>query len=72
MKELIVIVSISAVSEEEIINALEFGWKDFEDSVQYAVALSQNMDGIIIRNPCDYQESKVQVWLPEQALEIIK
>ena len=33
------VVSIAAVTEQEIRNALETGWKDFEDAVQYSVVL---------------------------------
>lgn len=29
------------------------------------------MDGIVTRNPTDYQNSDVQIWLPEQALEVL-
>ncbi len=71
LKRLLEIVSIAAVSEQEIRNALCLPWVDFEDSVQYSVALLNEMDGIITRNPKDYQGSKIQVWLPEQALEAL-
>lgn len=44
--KLLKIVLIAGVSEDEIRNALALSWKDFEDSVQYSVALLQEMDGI--------------------------
>ena len=69
LKRLLMIVTVAAVSEQEIQNALDLTWSDFEDSVQYSVALLNDMDGIITRNPDDYQESKIQIWLPEQALK---
>lgn len=71
LKELLAIVSVSCVSEQEILKALELEWNDFEDSVQYSVALLQEMDGVITRNVGDYKESEIQVWLPEQALNAI-
>lgn len=75
VKDLIVrllqIVSIASVSEKEIKNALMLSWKDFEDSVQYSVALLQEVDGIITRNPKDYKESKIKVWKPEEFLETV-
>lgn len=70
LKRLLMIVTVAAVSEQEIQNALDLTWSDFEDSVQYSVALLNDMDGIITRNPDDYQESKIQIWLPEQALKM--
>lgn len=68
LKRLLMVVSVAAVSEQEIQNALNLGWADFEDSVQYSVALLNEMDGIVTRNPADFQNSRVQIWLPEQAL----
>lgn len=72
VKELLVkllkIVFIAGVSEKEIRNALELPWKDFEDSVQYSVALLQKMDGIITRNPSDYKKAEIKVYNPEDFL----
>ena len=70
LKRLLMIVSVAAVSEWEIQNALNLAWGDFEDSVQYSVALLNEMDGIVTRNPSDYQEANIRIWLPEQALEL--
>ena len=67
--KLLNIVSIASVTEDEIRNALMLSWKDFEDSVQYSVALLQEMDGIVTRNPNDYQEAEIKVWEPEDFLE---
>ncbi len=68
LKRLLLVVSVAAVSEREIQNALELAWGDFEDSVQYSVALLAEMDGIVTRNPDDYQDANIQIWLPEQVL----
>lgn len=62
LKKLMGIVSIAAVSEKEIEEALELAWNDFEDSVQYAVALLNEMDGIVTRNPKDYKRADMKVW----------
>ena len=70
LKRLLMVVSVAAVSEREIQNALNLAWGDFEDSVQYSVALLNEMDGIVTRNPGDYQEANMRIWLPEQALEL--
>lgn len=70
LKRLLMVVSVTAVSEREIQNALDLAWGDFEDSVQYSVALLNEMDGIVTRNPGDYQEANMRIWIPEQALEL--
>lgn len=68
MKELLTVVSIASVSEQEIENALDLEWSDFEDSVQYSVAFLQEMDGIVTRNPNDYKDAEIKVWKPEELL----
>ena len=70
LKRLLMVVSVAAVSEWEIQNALNLAWGDLEDSVQYSVALLNEMDGIVTRNPSDYQEANMRIWLPEQVLEL--
>lgn len=70
LKRLLMVISVAAVSEREIQNALNLAWGDFEDSVQYSVALMNEMDGIVTRNSSDYQEANMRIWLPEQALEL--
>ena len=69
LKKLMGIVSVAAVSEKEIEEALELAWNDFEDSVQYAVALLNEMDGIVTRNQKDYNRADMKVWSPEQVLQ---
>lgn len=68
LTKLIKLVLIAYVSEDEIRNALTLQWKDFEDSVQYSVALLQEMDGIVTRNPGDYKEAEIKIWIPEELL----
>ncbi len=71
LRELFEIVSVAGVTDLEIQKAMELEWKDFEGSVQYAVALLQEMNGIVTRNPSGYGESEILVWLPEKVLELI-
>lgn len=68
MKDLLTVVSIASVSGQEIENALDLGWSDFEDSVQYSVAFLQEMDGIVTRNTDDYKNAEMKVWKPEELL----
>ena len=68
LRKLLKIVLIAGVLGDEIRNALALSWRDFEDSVQYSVALLQEMDGIVTRNPSDYKESEIKVWRPEEFL----
>lgn len=66
------IVSVTVVSANEINMALELKWNDFEDSVQYSVALLNEMDGLVTRNTDDYKLAGLQVWTPEEVLNMLK
>ncbi len=68
LSKLLKIVSVASVSENIIKKALELPWKDFEDSVQYSVALLQEMEGIVTRNTNDYKEAEINIWTPEELL----
>ena len=64
-------VHIVAVTEDEIKAALHLSWKDFEDAVQYSVASSVEMDGIITRNKGDYSQSALNVWSPQEFMDLL-
>lgn len=66
------LVRIAAVSAAEISSAFSLAWKDFEDSVQYFVALIQGMDMIITRNGKDFEDPQVKVMEPKVALLFLK
>ena len=68
INNLLKIVHIAGVNEQEILFALQLGWKDFEDAVQYSSAKSLEVDCIITRKPGDYKDSQITVYNPEQAL----
>ena len=69
LKRLLMVVSVAAVSEREIVSALDLAWSDFEDSVQYSVALLNEMDGLVTRNPTDYVDVDIAIWEPKQILQ---
>jgi len=72
IKRILQVVSIVSVSEQEINMALALEWNDFEDSVQYSAAMLNEMDGLVTRNPNDYKQSRLPIWLPEQILDKLK
>lgn len=67
--KLLQVVSVAVVSEDEIHKALELEWNDFEDSVQYSVALLSNMDAIVTRNINDYEQSDIPVLTPDKVVK---
>ena len=71
IRELMKIVSILTVSEQDIRTALDMRWKDFEDAVQYAVALSNRVDAVISRNVRDFEGHEIPVMTPDEFLTMI-
>ncbi|MBP5449964.1 MAG: PIN domain-containing protein [Spirochaetales bacterium] len=72
VKRLLSIIHVACVSEENILTALDSNWSDFEDSVQNAVAESQNYDAVITRNKNDYKKSMLNVFSPNEFLDYLQ
>ena len=68
IQELIKIVKVLSVESDIIDFALDSGFSDFEDAIQYLIAKRYNCDGIITRNIKDYRNSDIPVFKPEQFL----
>lgn len=65
VKELIRITQIVGTTKNEIIQALRNNFKDFEDSIQYATALTiEGIEVIITRNVKDYKNASIAVMTP--------
>ena len=70
IRNLLQVVHVASVSEVFVWAALDSNWKDFEDSVQNAVAEHQRFDYIITRNPSDYKDSNLSVLTPQEFANI--
>lgn len=66
MKTLLQIVSVAKADEKVAQNALNSGWKDFEDAVQYSVAKKAKCRCIITRNKKDFIQSDIPVFTPTE------
>ncbi len=65
-------VEVVAVTAEDIHAAFALNWKDFEDSVQYAVAKTNHFDGIVTRNMKGFDaDDEVKIFTPEELCEHI-
>jgi predicted nucleic acid-binding protein len=72
LKKLRLILTILNVNDIIIQKALESGWNDFEDSVQYFTAIQNKIDYIITRNAEDYKKSIIPVYTPTEFLKMIE
>lgn len=71
LQMLLKVVLVAGVSAKEINMALESEWSDFEDSVQYSVAVLNEMDGLVTRNTDDYKMAELPVWTPEEVIKMV-
>ena len=62
IKNLLTVVNVLPVTVAEIENALDLPWSDFEDAVQYSVALFNDIDGIITRDKSGYNLAELPIW----------
>lgn len=71
-KDLFEFVKVVTVTAEDIHAAFALNWKDFEDSVQYAVAKSNNFDIIVTRNMEGFDgDDAVKIFTPEEVCNYI-
>lgn len=73
LKKVAQIFTIEDTKKDDIMNAIGLGWRDYEDAVQYSVALRSNADHIITRNTGDFEVegNDVAVMTPEAFLETV-
>lgn len=67
--QLVELFEIIGIDKKVIQNALDIGFKDFEDSIQESAALSEQVDFIITRNTSDFKNSLLKVLNPEEFIK---
>ena len=60
---------VAGISQTVLQNALELGFKDYEDAVQHASAAALNLDAIITRNLSDFAGATIPVHSPSEFLK---
>ncbi|MCK9208274.1 MAG: PIN domain-containing protein [Salinivirgaceae bacterium] len=72
LKQLLEITEVLQMDRKAIENALNSGFKDFEDSLQnYSAINNGSIDLILTRNLKDYKNSELGVFTPETYLKSI-
>jgi predicted nucleic acid-binding protein len=70
LKKLRLLLTVLNVDDIIIQKALESGFSDFEDAVQYYTAVENKIDYILTRNTEDYRKSTIKVYTPGEYLKI--
>lgn len=72
LKQLLIITDVLLMDKEVVINALNSGFKDFEDSLQnFAAIKNGEIDVILTRNIKDFSKSEIGVLTPESYIKSI-
>jgi predicted nucleic acid-binding protein len=72
LKKMLQIFHPATVTDDNIYEALNLNWEDFEDSVQFVVGKSFSADYIVTRNTKDYFSSTISAIEPEQFLKLFE
>lgn len=71
IETLVTYLQVTGSSTQTVIHALNAGFDDFEDGLQYACAIeSQEIEAIITRNAKDYKNSSIPFFSPAEFLKI--
>jgi predicted nucleic acid-binding protein len=71
IKKVLKIFYPATVTDNNIYQALDLDWDDFEDSVQYIVGEGLSVDYIVTRNTKDFASGSIPVVTPERFIETI-
>jgi predicted nucleic acid-binding protein len=72
LNKLKLLVKILPVDEKIIELGLSSNFKDFEDSIQYYVAIENGIKNFITRNVNDYKKAKINVFTAEEFINLSK
>jgi len=71
IKDLLENIDIAAVTGNEIRQAINLDWGDFEDAVQYAAGESIAVDYIVTRNKADFSSAVLPSVSPDEFLALL-
>jgi len=72
IRSIVSFLSVTAVIHSNIIQAIDSGFSDFEDAVQYYSALTHQCSYIVTRNIDDYKESDIPVLEPKEFIALFE
>jgi predicted nucleic acid-binding protein len=70
IRTLLQIVSVAKADEKIAKTALDSGWHDFEDAIQYSVAKKAHCKCIVTRNKKDFSQSSIPVYTPDEFVKM--
>lgn len=71
MENIFKLTAILSVTENDIRDAFQERWKDFEDCVQYVTGKNNKIDYIVTANQKDYINAMLPVFTPKECIKMI-
>ncbi|GAP95085.1 type II toxin-antitoxin system VapC family toxin [Leptolyngbya sp. NIES-2104] len=71
LRRLARICQIAAIDQTVIASALSLGFPDFEDAIQYAAAIENQLDGILTRDTQGFTQATIQIFTPTAFIQAI-
>ncbi len=73
LSDLVSMHQLLPTSKQNVLDALNSRFSDFEDAIQHFTALSEpGMEAIITRNKRDFRHSRLPVYTPDEFVKMIK
>lgn len=66
------VVTVLSFTDKEIGKSINAEFSDFEDGVQYFIAINNKIDFIITRNTKDFQKANISILTPKEFLLTLK
>ncbi len=70
-EELLKLAEIAETNQKTFQTALLLNFKDYQDAVQCACSVAENLDALITRNVKDFANSSVKVYSPVEFLQLL-
>lgn len=62
------LVTILSFTDKEVGESINAGFNDFEDGVQYFIAINNKIDCLITRNTKDFKKARISILTPKEFL----
>ena len=72
VRTLVALFDVAAVTRSVLADALETGFKDYEDAVLHEAARQAGASAIVTRDPSGFTASKLQIYSPAELLRLIR
>jgi predicted nucleic acid-binding protein len=66
------LVSVLPFTDKEISESINAEFHDFEDGIQYFIAMNHKIDCLITRNTKDYRKASISILTPKEFLHTLK